>query len=442
MKKLINLFVCFLVTSGAAAQKQKQENIDVSFPSNSAQLTPDITADLDHLYSELAPRGWIRLNITGQISKKGGNRHRNMVASKRAEAVRDYFLMKGIPANNIYINKSFNSKRKYVTAAHSGSRSSEHLYEVRVYKPASGRPVEYTQSAIEEIAAKQEECYVIDPLREDSLQALQGTVLRFQPLSFEFLNGEEVREEVVICIREYYSIPDIVMNDLATISNKRMLETGGMLYVTATCKGYEVRIKRSKSYVIRMPARQVLPRMKLFTGEEKGGIVDWKETNIRNVPTVTTVAPTPVSDPEVGEEGEGFDRVTYGDQNSSEEQSEADYVFNATGFGWINCDRFPPASPKTNLIVKLDSASKVSVRLVFKNIRSVMPAYYETNNTVRFDYIPIGEKASLVAYEVGTDKQLYVAAKDITISKDNIESLQLVPISINAFKDYLKTLDR
>jgi hypothetical protein len=442
MKQVVPFFVCLLLGAAATAQTPvKQENVDVSFPYDSYQLTPDITADLDHLFSEMPPKGWIHLNITGDISKKGGKWHRNTIASKRADAVRDYFLSKGIPANNVYINKSFRSKRKYVTVAHKGAKSAEDLYEVRVYNPASKKNVEYTQSTMDENAGKQEQCYVINPLKADSVWAPEGTVLRFDPLVFEFLNGQEVREEVVICIREYYSIADIVANDLATISSKRMLETGGMLYITATCKGYEVRIKKGKSYVIRMPAREVLPRMKIFAGQEKGGIVDWKETDIRNIPAVTTAIVEPSDSTETFYAGEGnfLDGVYYERQI---EISAAEYAFNATGLGWINCDRFPPTVERTNMVVKVDTSQNISVRLVFKDIRSVMPAYHSGVNMVKFEGIPLGEAATLIGYKMDDKKNVYVAAKDIRIPKDGVEGLDLVATTLDEFKQYLKTLEK
>lgn len=444
MKKVVPLFFCFLITAGAAAQdKKRTENIDVSFPYNSYQLTPDITADLDQLYSELSPRKWLHLNITGDISKKGGKRHRNMVSAKRAEAVRDYFLSKGIAGNNIYINKSLRSKRNYVTVEQKGSRSSEMLYEVRIYNAAPKTDIMYSQSVMDEYAGKTEQCYSINPLREDSVVANEGTVLRFEPLIFEFLNGQEAREEIVICVREYYSIADIVTNDLATISNKRMLETGGMLYITATCKGYEVRLKKGESYVLRMPSEKVLPRMKLFAGDQKGGIIDWKETNVRNIPQVATDNTTP-PDPENERyyisEGSVLDGVYI--KGDVAEISAAEYAFRATGFGWINCDRFPPEMERTNMMVKIDTSSNVAVRLVFKDIRSVMPAYYSGVNTVMFSNVPVGEKATLIGYKMDDKKNVYVAYKDIRISKDAVEGLDLLATSMNEFKEYLRTLDR
>jgi hypothetical protein len=436
MKKFAQLFACLLLSTSGAAQKT--ENIDVSFPFDSYKLTPDITADLDHIYSLLQPKTLVHFNITGEISSKGGKRHRDIVAAKRAEAVRVYFEGKGIPSSNIYINKSMNTKGRAVTTAHKGSKAPEGLYSVRVYMPSSKKPVMYTESIIDEEIGKQEHCYTINPLKEDSIFAPEGTVLKFKPNTFEYLSGEDVRDEVVICIREYYSLQDIIMNDLATISNKRMLETGGMLHISATCKGYELKVKQGKSYVIRMPARDVLPRMKLFAGEEKGGIVDWKETDIRNVPAANTT-PVVTEDSEVSIEGEGWGSVFEGVYTPP---NEAEYVFQSTRLNWINCDRFPAESERTNLFVKVDTSMNLAVRVVFKDMRSVMPAYYSGVNAVQVDNIPVGEQATIICYKMDEKKNVYLAYKDIRIQKNGVEGLQLALSSLDEMKSYLKTLER
>lgn len=436
MKKFAQLFICLLVSASATAQKT--ENIDVSFAYDSYKLTPDVTADLDHLYDMLQPKTLVHFNITGEISKRGGKRHRNIVAAKRAEAVRAYLEAKGIPGNNIYINKSRNTKGRSITAAHKGDRAPEGLYSVRVYMPSNKKTIQYTQSIIDEYAGKQESCYTIIPTKEDSIYAPEGTVLRFKPYTFEYLNGEEVKDEIMICIKEYYSLADIIINDLATISNKRMLETGGMLYITATCKGYKIRVKQGKSFVIRMPAREVLPRMKLFAGEVKGGIVDWKETDIRNIPSVTTVTNI---DPDYGYEGEGYEQWSESEYYEAP-MNEAEYLFNSTKLEWINCDRFPEGSERTNLFVKVDTSMHLAVRVVFRNIRSVMPAYFSGTDAVRVDNIPVGEQATIIGYSMDDKKNVYMAYKDIRIQQNGVEGLKLEASTLNELKDYLKTLER
>lgn len=438
MKKFAQLFACLLISASATAQKT--ENIDVSFPYDSYKLTPDITADLDHIYNMLRPKALVHFNITGEIRKRGGKRHRNIVAARRAEAVRSYLESKGIPPNNIYINKSRNTKGRSVTIAHKGSRAPEGLYSVRVYMPSNKKTLQYTQSIIDEYAGKQENCFTINPLKDDSIYAPEGTVLRFKPHTFEYLNGEEVKDEIMICIREYYSLSDIIINDLATISNKRMLETGGMLYISATCKGYELRVKQGRSYTISMPAREVLPRMKLFTGEQKGGIVDWKETDIRNIPSVAAVPVDTYPD----YEGEGYYEQWPGDNELYNEvpMNEAEYVFSSTRLNWINCDRFPEENERTDLLVKVDTSMNLAVRVVFKNIRSVMPAYFSGVDAVRVDNIPVGEYATIIGYSMDDKKNLYMAYKDIRIQKNGIEGLQLAASTLDELKAYLKSLER
>lgn len=109
---------------------------------------------------------------------------------------------------------------------------------------------------------KKEQRFFIDNSRDTLLQFEEGTVLLVPANSFGGMNGVE------ISAKEFYKTSDIILNQLNTISNKEQLETGGMLYITASYKGKEAKISYEKSLRLFMPdTTQAMKGMGLFNGE-------------------------------------------------------------------------------------------------------------------------------------------------------------------------------
>ncbi len=119
-------------------------------------------------------------------------------------------------------------------------------------------------------------------------------------------------------------------------------------------------------------------------------------------------------------------------------------VARVNNFGWINCDRFynSPAEKilcKTN-IRNLDKSKKVVVYLLFKNIKSLMPASVDASGNYAFVNVPVGEQAMAVA--IGSDGYTnYFGKSDYAaISKDNPLSFDLQKVNNDELKDMMSNL--
>lgn len=105
--------------------------------------------------------------------------------------------------------------------------------------------------------------FVIDNKRDTMLYGKEGTALLIPANSFN-TNGK-----VTISLKEYYSYEDIITNKLSTMSDGSQLETGGMLYITASVNGQEVALSRKKSIRWFLPDTSAdINGMQLFTGTQ------------------------------------------------------------------------------------------------------------------------------------------------------------------------------
>ena len=83
---------------------------------------------------------------------------------------------------------------------------------------------------------------------------------------------------VELRLREFYSIPDIVLAGLGTRTGLDLLETGGMLHLEAAADGRGVSLRPGMEITIQLPTKQQLPGMQLYEGvsNDASHAPDWQ----------------------------------------------------------------------------------------------------------------------------------------------------------------------
>lgn len=72
---------------------------------------------------------------------------------------------------------------------------------------------------------------------------------------------------VELQLKEFYTLPDILLNNLSTASSQGLLETGGMLHLAACASnGQSCTLKPGVELLLRMPARKPKAGMQLYKG--------------------------------------------------------------------------------------------------------------------------------------------------------------------------------
>lgn len=136
--------------------------------------------------------------------------------------------------------------------------------------------------SLRENISPQSEKFNPNPNQDNYIEGKQGTVIFFPANSFVYTNGKPVNGEIEINLEEYYSVSDIISNNLSTLSDSLLLESGGMINIKATSKGKEVQINPSMSYVVCFP-KKGKKEMELFYGNKNSnGELNWKLENAAN----------------------------------------------------------------------------------------------------------------------------------------------------------------
>lgn len=427
---------------------------------------------------------------------------------------------------------------------------------------------------------KPEQHFQVNCLRDTTIEAAEGTRIFIPKEAFRDREGKTVKT-VDFGVREYYNDGDIVLAGLTTQCNKKMLETGGMVYLSASSHGSECALKKDKtielSFVTKTKKKE---GMQLFTGNKKGNTIDWvlekqigprvKEEILPPPPVVVEAVEDEIAPPMeiigVSDEVESYSNIEgkvyqgydvdvqpeyeggnqammdyvarninypqYCQENciqgrvyvrftvdkegnvvnpeimrgvfpaldkeakrvvstfsqwkpakkgrkevacqmvlpinykldcsdysasktdqlekyyeqekvdvAEEEQADLEYyIMSSAKLGWINCDRFPAVTATERLAVNETDGKNTNIRMVFKNINSVMGSVYEeSKNVFAFNAIPANEKITLIGFKkVGTKN--YIAVKETNTSV-KLHTLTYKEVSLEELKATVKKLN-
>lgn len=111
--------------------------------------------------------------------------------------------------------------------------------------------------------------FTISATSDTTIFGQQGTRLFIEKETFQHTDGTPVTDSIKIKIKEFYKKSDILLADLSTESNGKLLETGGMINITATSKGRDIEIKVDKRIVIHFPKpKNSYKQMNLFFADK------------------------------------------------------------------------------------------------------------------------------------------------------------------------------
>ncbi|MFT7614265.1 MAG: hypothetical protein ACI9J3_003247, partial [Parvicellaceae bacterium] len=103
--------------------------------------------------------------------------------------------------------------------------------------------------------------------RDTTLIGENGTVFRIFENTFVDENGEPIVGPVEVEIKEAFDKMDLVMGNLITTADGKLLESGGMVYINATADGIELSMDNNKAIGVAVPTEKVDRKMKIYDAE-------------------------------------------------------------------------------------------------------------------------------------------------------------------------------
>lgn len=116
-----------------------------------------------------------------------------------------------------------------------------------------------------------------DAQKDVELKFKEGTIISIPANAFiDSKTQKEVTGTIEFEVTEYYKLSDILLADLSTKSDTKILETGGMLYIEALKNGSKLKLKPQKDVKI-IFNNSGKKSMQLFKGERTDDVnINWK----------------------------------------------------------------------------------------------------------------------------------------------------------------------
>jgi hypothetical protein len=118
----------------------------------------------------------------------------------------------------------------------------------------------------------------IDSKQNNVLEGDNGTIVVCPKGCFKNSKDEIVEGNVKVELSEALSLDEMILSNLTTTSNGKLLETDGMIYFNATLNGQQLTINKANPIHVEIPTKQKKPGMMAYKGirDEKGNM-NWVE---------------------------------------------------------------------------------------------------------------------------------------------------------------------
>ncbi|MDX1941228.1 MAG: hypothetical protein SFU99_11795 [Saprospiraceae bacterium] len=262
--------------------------------------------------------------------------------------------------------------------------------------------------------------YVIDAARFTMIVGKKGIRFSFDPGSFLDANDVPVRGEVQIQLCEMFDKGEMILNNLMTTSENRLLESAGQFFIKATQNLEPLTLL--KPVKVEVPVQKKLSNAvasRLFEGSfasilpfNSNRIFDWKLLQTKPLKI------RKISDRKY-------------------------FHFTIKRFNWFSCQYFYTKKPIGNMVSArclsdVEYFDDQAAFIVFRDIHAVAPMYFINNKFSTFN-IPSNLAASIVIIGL-KDQQLFLGQHQMDRTFSRLVSVQMEAVSKSRMLDTLRSL--
>lgn len=434
MKNIFTLyFICFsLITLFG----QKNRHL-IYFKSNESILNSKHTKELDSLISCIVKNPSAKLLIIGHTDSIGTFDANKKLSLNRASSIESYFIDKGIDKKKI--QKEFYG---YLFPIASNKK------EVGRAKNRRTEIVVYTEKELTEYKkAKRTQIFSFNNNAQDlNIRTKRGALIRIPSNSLTSKSKSEIKN-IRIEITEAYTIFDMILNNLNTLTDNSILESNGMINIKAFDKNGEIFLKDNASMFVAIPTNNKQTDMLLYkqsTDTSSYWNLDFEESYPKGTP----------HSPKNSESGlfsftnrNNIDSnqlskrliKSFGNKFADTLNARGKYFFSAQTFGYYNIDKELKQNKVDTVVAKNNESVNLTYKMIINNKKSI---YFQQTTSAKEIFIKrlIDENSTLIAYKF--DILENIVQYDIQ-SVSNLSELKisLKTKTLEDFKNELKKLN-
>lgn len=330
----------------------------------------------------------------------------------------------------------------------------------------------------------EEQTFYINQTRDTFIKGKGGTIIRIFKNSFASKNIKDSIQEVKIVLKEILTLKDILLGGIETISNNKILESDGMIYIQAESKGNILELDSNKFLGVVMPCIKTNNKMAVYEGEEFENGLNWvnpsptlnqdlqnefdheymdehdyaiSTTAIIEEDSLIEVTREELNSGHLNEDKEINKELNIGGRfeieilqsigtNTGQIDINTTYIFKLKKLGWANIDvlytdkRNKEVSLLT-LIKNEEQFKSISISMLIEGKKIFIPGYKRkdigygfTHNDEEKPILPIGANATIITTAM-KGRTPYYSAKRFTIQASQEITLEMKESSEEKIKE-------
>lgn len=244
------------------------------FDKDRPELSPAARGQLDAFLKECRLEGEYAFILNGHTDSEGSDGYNDRLSEARARSVLDHLLECGVAENAVHVTHSGESVPIRTNTEEAGmaeNRRVSVVFDQRWYSCTAE-----LRSALLEGSVQQ---FTIGAGQDTTVSGAAGVELRFKANAFVDADGSRAQGPVTVELTEALGHQAFIGHRLSTRSGDRMLETGGMLKVSARdANGRELRLAADSPMDVAVPSEVIQDGMELFQSTDGA---DWTTTGQR-----------------------------------------------------------------------------------------------------------------------------------------------------------------
>ena len=272
MRKLAILLVISFSLSYSLQAKKTTTTTTVLFETDKHQLTTESVNTLKRLIETLPKQLDFEITIAGHTDNRGDLKYNKKLSYNRAEEVKQFLIKNGINKNIVkvdYLGELAPIKPNKTDS----DREANRRVEINL--------ITYYFDNIKELESvlvnNKTNTFVIEPKKENIIEGKKGVKILIKPEAFTYADGTPVTEQVNLELVEALEVKSFVSSGLLTTSKTDILESGGMIKLSAkTLSGKDVSINQKTPLRVVIPTANRKEGMELFVSNQGD---DWIPLN-------------------------------------------------------------------------------------------------------------------------------------------------------------------
>jgi hypothetical protein len=261
-----------------------QKNIlqkSIYFEPAKFDLTNDSKTTLDILIDSLKNFKVYKIKIKGNTDNVGDTTYNNRLSQQRVNSTEEYLIAHGI-LQTVFSTVALGANKPIADNETDEGKQKNRRVDISIAfirKPAidSSQFLPSIWELYRQIERKPQE-FCINQERDTALLCEKGTIVYIKANSFN-VSDSCSSACVKIKIKETFLKSEMIRNNLSTTSNKKLIETQGMVYTDAEdCNSNKLKLIKGKELVIFLPTDSVNPNAKVFNGVRTihDSIMNWR----------------------------------------------------------------------------------------------------------------------------------------------------------------------